>query len=262
MIIKLIIGIAIIAALFSFIHKYKKANPQERKSWILKGVIAVVVVAVIVGAMTGRVPVIAGLVAAVATFGRFGLRWGMPLAKMWLAKSGGNATFRSEYLIMSVSVANGQMTGKVIKGEFAEQSLGNIKEDDIQKLHRYFNEHDKKSYYLLTAYIRSRGFANTFTGKDQDHFDSAQHDQQRNHQDNHHQYHGGHSNTPSHCGGVPLSEAMEIFGFKEPPTKKEIIAAHRRLMSKLHPDKGGSDYLAARVNQAREILLENDARNE
>ncbi|WP_054113662.1 hypothetical protein [Marinagarivorans algicola] len=252
MIIKLIIGIAIIAALFSFIHKYKKAKPEERKSWILKGVIAVVVVAVIVGAITGRVPVIAGLVAAVATFGRFGLRWGMPLAKMWLAKSGGNATFRSEYLIMSVSVANGQMTGKVIKGEFAEQNLGNIKEDDIQKLHRFFNEHDKKSYYLLTAYIRSRGFANTFTDKNQEHFDSAQHD--------HH--HSNHSNPPSQSSSVPLSEAMEIFGFKETPTKKEIITVHRRLMSKLHPDKGGSDYLAARVNQAREVLLAHHAHNE
>lgn len=248
MLIKLIIGIAIIAALFSFIHKYKKAKPAERKSWVLKGVIAVVVIAVIVGAMTGRVPVIAGLLAAIATFGRFGLRWGMPLAKMWLAKSGGNATFRSQYLIMTVSIANGQMTGQVIKGEFANQSLGNLREEDIQQLNRYFSEHDKKSYYLLTAYIRSRGFTENFTGnKDQGSFDSNQHNNGQQHQG---------QNTPSHSSGVNLSEAMEIFGFKEAPTKKEVIDAHRRLMSKLHPDKGGSDYLAARVNQAREVLLQ------
>lgn len=247
MIIKLIIGIIIIATLFSFIHKYKKAKPAERKSWILKGVIAAVVVAVIIGVITGRVPIIAGLLAAVATFGRFGLRWGMPLVKLWFAKSGGNATFRSQYLVMTINVGNGQMTGQIIKGQFADQSLGNLSEEDIQTLQRFFNEHDKKSYYLLSAYIRSRGFSSTFGGQSEhEHFDA--HNNQT-------------PNTPANSSNVSLNEAMDIFGFKAPPTKKEVINAHRRLMSKLHPDKGGSDYLAARVNQAREVLLQNGSKH-
>lgn len=234
MIIKLLFGLAIIFTLFTLIHKYKKAAPTERRSWAIKIVIAIVVIAIIVGSMTGRVPIVAGLVAAGATLAKFGLRWGLPMAKMWLAKNNGNATFRSQYLIMSVNVSSGQMTGKVIKGEFAEQMLDNLSDSQLQTLQDFFSLNDKKSYYLLAAYIRSKGFAGATDNNN---------DSQRE------------STQMSSSSGVSVDEALEILGFKTMPTKKEIIDAHRRLMSKLHPDKGGSDYLAARVNQAREVLI-------
>jgi DnaJ family protein C protein 19 len=56
-------------------------------------------------------------------------------------------------------------------------------------------------------------------------------------------------------GPMSRPEAYEVLGLRSGASKAEIKDAHRRLMRGAHPDAGGSDWLAARINQARDILL-------
>ena len=57
-------------------------------------------------------------------------------------------------------------------------------------------------------------------------------------------------------GRMSREEAAELLGITPDADREAILAAHRRLMQRLHPDRGGTDYLAARLNEARDRLLE------
>ena len=67
---------------------------------------------------------------------------------------------------------------------------------------------------------------------------------------------GGTGGTERATGGkMTVAEAREILGVDESASRDEIIDAHRRLMQKMHPDRGGSTYLASKINQAKDVLI-------
>ena len=66
---------------------------------------------------------------------------------------------------------------------------------------------------------------------------------------------GSNQTSQPTTSGMSVDEAWGILGLKPGASEEEIIDAHRKLMQKIHPDRGGSDYLAAQINQAKDTLL-------
>lgn len=60
---------------------------------------------------------------------------------------------------------------------------------------------------------------------------------------------------PSATSTMSVNDAYKVLGIERGATRQDVIDAHRRLMAKLHPDRGGNDHLAAQINEAKEVLL-------
>lgn len=153
------------------------------------------------------------------------------------ASAGQASTVQSAYLRMMLNHDTGDMDGEVLLGQFKGQRLQNL---NLEQLLSLLTEcqHDQDSRALLMAYL------------DRTHADwrdnvTAQERYEEQQQ------------TQSPSGRVKMSkqEAYEILGLSADATEEDIIKAHRRLMQKLHPDQGGSTYLATRINLAKDVLL-------
>ncbi len=65
----------------------------------------------------------------------------------------------------------------------------------------------------------------------------------------------GSSSSPGRLSGMSRPEALSVLGLADGASEEQIRAAHRRLILQTHPDKGGTDYLAAKINEAKDVLL-------
>jgi len=145
--------------------------------------------------------------------------------------SGGTSSVRSVWVEMELDHDTGEMHGTVLKGANAGKSLDQLSREELVSLYFEASADDAESGRLLEAWL------DRATGPDW-----------RN--DAHRQESGARSQGP-----MSRDEALKILGLRDGAGDDEIRAAHRRLMLQNHPDKGGSDYLAAKINEARDTLL-------
>jgi hypothetical protein len=146
---------------------------------------------------------------------------------------GQRSRVRSRMLDMELAHDSGALTGRVLAGRFVGRSLDDLQAADLMALHAEIRA-DAESLSLLEAYLdrRTPGWR-----------ENVEHD------------------ATARTGGrrgrhtMTKEEAYEVLGVKPGAEAEEIRRAHRTLMKKLHPDQGGSTYLAARVNEARDLLL-------
>ena len=148
--------------------------------------------------------------------------------------SGQRSEIETVYLRMYLDHDNGQMSGEVLAGRFKDTQLGEMELDQLLLLLEECQAEDSDSVALLETYL-----------------DREHGDQWREHQTS---SQAGQGASPE-IREMSQKEAYEILGLELGANKDEIIATHRRLMQRLHPDRGGSDWLAAKLNQAKDLLL-------
>lgn len=225
MIIKLLIAIGLIFILFSMMNAYKKMPPQKKKAFIFKCFLFGAAGVLLLGVISGRMHWFGAVIAAMLPMLRFGAGAATRILPFWLNRTGGVAPFKTQFLDVKIVLQRGTLTGSIIKGPHAGKAIETLDDKELAELEAYYKDLDVKSYCIIKYARRA------FTGKT--------HSQQQ---------------APS-FGDPSRDEALQILGLSGSPTKEEIINAHRRLINRLHPDRGGSDFLAARVNQARDTLL-------
>lgn len=134
---------------------------------------------------------------------------------------------RTSELAMKLNHGTGQMTGTVLFGDFEGRDLDSLTDEELSTL--YGSLQIEESKRLLEAYVaRHRPHLNETSNERNSQADGEQ---------------------------MSVKRAADILGVDVSATKEDIIAAHRRLMDKLHPDKGGSSYLAAELNEAKQVML-------
>ena len=180
--------------------------------------------------LRGLFPMAVG--AAVASFLAFGFG---PSRGGWFSgarKSEGHSSrVRSEILAMNLDHDSGELDGEVLKGAHAGRKLSELDLAQLMEVRRDCFSAGDQSSRLLDAYLdRMHADWRETTGSE------------------------GSTESTSE-GSMRAQDAYEILGLQPGATKAQIRKAHRELMKKFHPDHGGSEYLARKINEARDLLL-------
>lgn len=167
--------------------------------------------------------------------GGVGGRFRSMFAGVFSGRSGPQVSkVRSALLEMELDHRTGALTGQIIAGPQAGVSLETLDLPALLALRRTL---DPQSLSLIEAYLDRRAPA----WREHVQGDAGRGDM------------GGGGNRPD--AAMTEEEAHQVLGLQPGADEAAVRAAHRNLMKKLHPDHGGSGYLAARVNQAKDVIL-------
>ena len=219
--------------------------PKEKQRRLMKYALASMLAAALIFLVaTGRLH---WLIATIGTIAPF-----IPRILTWLVKvlpfvqpvmryfkslrgSGSGAVPTSQietrFLRMILDHMTGDMNGEILQGELQGQRLNGLSLEQMLSFLKACREQDAESAALMMAFL-DRYYPQWRTE------DSSTHDQDK-----------------WQSAGMSREEACEILGVKANASEDEIITAHRRLVQKMHPDRGGTDYLAKKINQAKDVLL-------
>jgi hypothetical protein len=227
----LFFGILVLVFLLWGLNGFAKADPKVMTK-ILRpagGIVAVALAAFLFFRGQEAVAIPLGL------FGLGLLGWGPFASAGWFQRTqktaGQVSRVRASFIEMELDHDTGAMRGTILAGKHQGASLDSL---DVPTLLGLLAEFDADSRALLTAYLdrREPGW------RDDTQQGSA----------------AGAGAGPARGGKMTKEEAYQVLGLPQGASAEEVGRAHRALMKKLHPDQGGSTYLAAKINEAKEVL--------
>ena len=225
-----IAGFGVLLLVWALAQAFARANPATLASGLRWSAVGIGGVAVVALAASGRLASALALGAAVLPFA-------LRLSRVWRywRNAGGPAPgqtsdVETEWLRMSLDHDTGRMDGVVRRGPYHGRRLDELSREEAFSLWRQLRAEDEASASLLETWLE-RAFPNWREAEPRNE--------------------GG----PARAARMSPEEALHVLGLQPGADEAEIRAAHRRLMMRVHPDQGGSDWLAARLNEARDVLL-------
>jgi hypothetical protein len=149
-------------------------------------------------------------------------------------QTGQTTQVATEWLDMKLDHDTGEMRGRVLKGAFAGRPLTQLSDEDVVSLHAEAGAADSDTARLLEAYLDRRLGPDWRTKTDRRTSSS--------------EWRGSSSVMTS-------DEAYRVLGLLPGASEDDVLDAYKRLMMSLHPDRGGTDYLASKINEAKDVLL-------
>lgn len=227
----ILIGGGVLVGLMVLYQLFRRANLRKvarSLRWIFGGLIGAATALLLLRGQVGIASVTGYLAFTVLKFGRLG-PWSFESDELG---EDNQSSVRSRYIVMTLDHDSGTVEGRVIAGAFRGADLMDLGEGDTRLLLREVAS-DPDSLALLETWLDKNrpGWREYFEQADASAGDSAG------------------SSTDADA------EAYEILGLARGATVAEIREAHRKLMMGVHPDQGGSTYLAARINAAKDRLL-------
>ena len=222
-------GLIVLVLLALTIYGFVNADPRRLASQLRTGGGLAMLAAAGLLALTGRIAFAVPL-----AFVGISLLNANRFLQSRKPKSTGQASqVRSKWLEMQLDHDTGALSGHVRAGRFEGRDLDELEMGELMSLFGAFD--DAESGQLLEAYLdrRSPGWREDVEG------DPG----------------AGQGASAGSDGPMSLQEAYQLLGLAPGATASEIRRAHKALMMKVHPDRGGSTYLAAKINEAKELLL-------
>jgi hypothetical protein len=227
----LFFGILVLVLVLWGLNGFAKADPKMLVKVLRPsgGIVAVAIAAFLFFRGEPQLAVPLGL------FGLGLLGWGPFASTGWFQRTqkktaGQVSRVRAPFVEMELDHDSGTMRGTVLAGRFQGQSLDAL---EVSVLLGLLAEFDADSRALLAAYLDRR--EPSWREQAQEGVSAGQAAPRR--------------------GKMSEEEAYQVLGVPTGASEAEIGRAHRTLMKKLHPDQGGSNYLAAQINEAKEVLL-------